>query len=126
MKNNKIIKSISILFIIVPLCMFIIFNVILKDSFDVYNSTNYIAFTIIELLNIVFSIIIFRSEEQINKLLIIIFIIYIIITFLIPVYHLGHTYAHTGSGSELMGLALKQNYRDIYGVDITELVQLFK
>lgn len=126
MKNNKIIKSISILFIIVPLCMFIIFNVIIKDSFDVYNSTNYIAFTIIELLNIFFSIIIFRSKEQINKLLIIIFIIYIIITFFIPVYHLGHTYAPTGPGSELMGLALKQNYRDIYGMDITELVQLFK
>lgn len=126
MKINRLIKLISILFVIIPICMFVLFNVILKNSFDVYNSTNYIIFSIIEILNIIFAIVIFKSKEHINKLLIIIFSIYIIITFLIPVYHTGHTYAPTGPNSELMGLALKQNYRDIYGVDITELVQLFK
>ena len=125
MKIKKFFQLISILFVIAPICMLLLFNVSLKDRFDSYNITNYIIFSVIEILNIVFVIIFFVSKEKIRKLLIVLYIAYLIVTFLIPVFHLGYTYPPTGPNSELMGLCFEEEYRDVYGVDITELEKIY-
>ena len=125
MKIKKFFQLISILFVIAPICMLLLFNVILKDRFDSYNITNYIIFSVIEILNIVFVIIFFISKEKIRKLLIVLYIAYLIVSFLIPVFHLGYTYPPTGPNSELMGLCFEEEYRDVYGVDITELEKIY-
>lgn len=124
--TTKIIRIVSIVFAVVPVCMLLLFKVILKNYFDSFNITNYILFLIIEILNIIFAIIFFLSKDKIRKPLLALFIAYLIVTFLVPVYHLGRTFSPTGPDSYLMGLAFNEDYRDIYGVDITKLVKIYE
>ena len=60
-----------------------------------------------------------------SKKTIILITIYLIITALIPIFHTGSTYAPKEPDAYLMGVALKENYRDIYGIDITYFVKIF-
>ena len=125
MRINRLFRFISIALVIVPICMLLLFNVILKDSFDTYCSTNFILFSVIEILNIVFAIVIFKSKDNIRKPLLVLYIVYSFVTFPVPVFYIERTYAPTGPNSELMGIALDKEYRDIYGVDITGLAEIF-
>ena len=126
MKNTNLLKKILlILMTVVPLILIIIFNIILKNAFSVYNSTNFILFLIIELINIMLLIKFVVLKKDISKKTIILITIYLIITALIPIFHTGSTYAPEGPDAYLMGVALKENYRDIYGIDITYFVKIF-
>ena len=128
MKNTNLLKVLKILLIlmtVIPLTLIIIFNIILKNAFDVYNSTNFILFLIIELINIMLLIKFVVLKKDISKKTIILITIYLIITALIPIFHTGSTYAPEGPDAYLMGVALKENYRDIYGIDITYFVKIF-
>ena len=128
MKNTNLLKVLKILLIlmtVIPLTLIIIFNIILKNAFDVYNSTNFILFLIIELINIMLLIKFVVLKKDISKKTIILITIYLIITALIPIFHTGSTYAPEGPDAYLMGVALKENYRDIYGIDITYFVNIF-
>lgn len=49
MRINRLFRFISIALVIVPICMLLLFNVILKDSFDTHCSTNSILFSVIEM-----------------------------------------------------------------------------
>ncbi len=122
---SKVLKILLILMTAVPLILIIIFNIILKNAFAVYNSTNFILFVIIELINIILLIKFVVLKKDIGKKTIILITIYLIITALIPVFHTGSTYAPEGPDAYLMGVALKENYRDIYGIDITYFVKIF-
>ena len=122
MKNTNLLKVLKILLIlmtVIPLILIIIFNIILKNAFAVYNSTNFILFLIIELINIIILIKFVVLKKDISKKTIILITIYLIITVLIPVFHTGSTYAY------LMGVALREKYIDIYGIDITYFVKIF-
>ena len=126
MKNTNLLKKILlILMTVVPLILIIIFNIILKNAFSVYNSTNFILFLIIELINIMLLIKFVVIKKDIGKKTIILITIYLIITALIPIFHTGLNYAPEGPDAYLMGVALKENYRDIYGIDITYFVKIF-
>lgn len=128
MKNTNLLKVLKILLIlmtVIPLILIIIFNIILKNAFAVYNSTNFILFLIIELINIMLLIKFVVLKKDISKETIILITIYLIITALIPIFHTGSTYAPEGPDAYLMGVALKENYRDIYGIDITYFVKIF-
>ena len=128
MKNtnlSKVLKILLILMTAVPLILIIIFNIILKNAFAVYNSTNFILFLIIESINIILLIKFVVLKKDISKKTIILITIYLIITALIPIFHTGSTYAPEGPDAYLMGVALKENYRDIYGIDITYFVKIF-
>lgn len=128
MKKSKIdlvIKVLLIIMVIVPLIMFSLFNIILKDYFDEYNSTNFILFSVIEIINLIMLTVFMNNKITTNKFLIII-ICYLTISALIPVFNTERTYAPIGPGSELMGLAIEKNYRDIYGINITGLVDFVK
>ncbi len=128
MKNTNLLKVLKILLIlmtVIPLILIIIFNIILKNAFAVYNSTNFILFLIIELINIMLLIKFVVLKKDISKKTIILITIYLIITALIPIFHTGSTYAPEGPDAYLMGVALKENYRDIYGIDITYFVKIF-
>ena len=128
MKNTNLLKVLKILLIlmtVIPLILIIIFNIILKNAFAVYNSTNFILFLIIELINIMLSIKFVVLKKDISKKTIILITIYLIITALIPIFHIGSNYALEGPDAYLMGVALKENYIDIYGIDITYFVKIF-
>ena len=122
MKNTNLLKVLKILLIlmtVIPLILIIIFNIILKNAFAVYNSTNFILFLIIELINIMLLIKFVVLKKDISKKTIILITIYLIITVLIPVFHTGSTDAY------LMGVGLREKYIDIYGIDITYFVKIF-
>ena len=125
MRINRVFRIISLALVIVPIIMLLLFNVILTGSSDSFYSTNYIAFAVIEILNIVFAIVIFISKDNIRKPLLVLYIVYSFVTFPVPVFYIERTYAPTGPNSELMGIALDKEYRDIYGVDITGLAEIF-
>ncbi len=101
---------------IVEVLVFIMVNFIYKNTYDIYNSTNYLALAVIELINVTFGILLFNKKN--NKLIKTLYIIFIIFIFFIPIYHNGNTYAPTGPGSEFMGLALKERYLNVYGINI--------
>ena len=127
MKKQKlylVVKIILLIAIVFPIIICIMINTVLKDKFDVYNSTNFIIFIIIEFINI---FILFKliNKKDVNKKVFILIICYLIISALIPVFHLGYTIIPEGQKSELMGLGLKESYRSIYGINITKLVDNF-
>ena len=72
-----------------------------------------------------FAIFIFASKDKVRKPLLVLFIVFAIATFLVPVFCIEHTFAPEGPDSYLMGLGLYRQYRDIYGVNITELAEFF-
>ena len=126
MRISRIFRIISIVLATVPICLLLLFNVILKGSSETSYSTNFILFSVIEIINIVFVIIIFKSKDNIRKPVLVIFIAYAIITFLVPVFRVQHAYKLTGLKSDIPGIAVDYEYRDIYGVDISGLVSLYQ
>lgn len=125
MKNANLLKKILLIIMTVVPLIIIIFNIILKNSFSVYNSTNFILFSIIELINIMLLIKFVILKKDIGKKTIILITIYLIITLLIPIFHTSSIYSPEGPDSYLMGVELKENYRDIYGINITYFVKIF-
>ena len=125
MKNANLLKKILLIIMTVVPLIIIIFNIILKNSFSVYNSTNFILFSIIEIINIMLLIKFVILKKDIGKKTIILITIYLIITLLIPIFHTSSIYSPEGPDSYLMGVALKENYRDIYGINITYFVKIF-
>lgn len=124
MVKNKLFKIMWIISMIVEILVFIMVNFIYKNTYEVYNSTNYLALAAIELINIIFGILLFNKKN--NKLIKILYIVFIIITFFIPIYHNGDTYAPTGPGSELMGLAFKERYLNVYGINIIRIFEFIR
>ena len=127
MKKQKlylVVKIILLIAIVFPIIICIMINTVLKDKFDVYNSTNFIIFLIIEFINI-FILIKLINKKDVNNKVFILIICYLIISALISVFHLGYTIIPEGQKSELMGLGLKESYRSIYGINITKLVDNF-
>ena len=121
--KNKLFKILWCISIIVAIIVFVIVGIVRKNSYDVYNSINYILLAIIEIINLLFGFLFFKKTE--NKIVYGFYIIFIIITLLIPIYHNGYTYAPTGPRSYLMGLALEAKYLNIYGINITKFIKLF-
>ena len=119
--KNKIFKTIWIIGIISSVITFFIINIINKNNYEIYNTTNYLMLIILEIINFIFGILLFKKSD--SKLLYIIYTIFIIITLLIPIYHNGNTYAPVGLGSELMGIAFKERYINMYGINIIKFIK---
>ena len=79
MMKNKLFKIMLIISMIIEILVFIMVNFIYKNTYEVYNSTNYLALAVIELINIIFGILLFNKKN--NKLIKILYIVFIIITF---------------------------------------------
>ena len=125
--KDKIFKIICIINILMAIIVFILVDFVLyKDIAMKYDSTNYLALIIIEVINIIFGILLFRKGKK--KLIHILYIAFIIIIIFIPIYHNGYYFAPTGPNSYLMGLAFNDNYLDVYGINLkqaTENLMLF-
>lgn len=120
----NIFKILLTINVILPIIILITFYTILKSKFNVYNSTNIILFFIIEIINIsLFIKFVILNKHLFKKIFI---LIYVIIIFFIPIYHTGYTYATNGKNSHLMGAFLRENYRNIYFIDITDFIKIFK
>ena len=123
MKINNIFKIIGIVSIIVPIPVILFF---IKPytllSNEAYYNINYIFLIGIEIINIVTTIIIFIKKEKLKKCFIIIYCLYIIISALIPIYHIQETRAPTDGPVDLMGLAVVDMYWNIYGIDISWII----
>lgn len=117
----RIRKIISWIIVIVPTLWLIIFNMMLE-----VNHVNYIAFAIIECINIIILIYMLLHKFEVKKSMLIGIGIYIVISALIPVYCIQETVTPTGENSHLMGLGLKTSYVDIYGINISSIVNLFE
>ncbi len=121
MKKN-IIKILSVLLVIIPMIVFL--NISSLDEEKVKN-INIIVLSIFEIINIGIMIYCLAVDNK-NKVIMAIIFFFIIISIFIPIYDIRYTYAPTGPGSELMGLALKEEKRDMYGIDIKGFLELFK
>ena len=123
----KLRKIISWIIVIVPILWLIIFNIFFRYNMmlDEVNTVNYIAFAIIECINIIILIYMLLHKFEVKKSMLIGIGIYIIISALIPVYCIQETVAPIGENSHLMGLGLKTSYWDIYGINISSIVNLF-
>lgn len=119
-REKKVLKCIWSITFIITIITYLIVNIINKNSYEVYNSTNYFALITFEIINIIFGIVIFSNSTK--RIISILFIVFIIITLCVPIYHNANTYAPTGPGSELMGLAIKERYLNIYGINIINLI----
>lgn len=126
MKKDIILKIACIVFIVMSVYIFVRTNIMFVSSiYDGYTETYYIPLIAIEIINIVFGVLFFRTKEITNKHMII-YLLFLLIIFCIPIYHNGYTYAPTGPDSYLMGLAFEERYLDIYGLNISELVKFLK
>ena len=125
---NNIIKIIGICSIIVPIPVILFFikpTYTLLSNDAVYYDINYIFLIGIEIVNVVTTIIIFIKKEKLKKSFIIIYCIYIILSLLIPIYHIRETRNPTESLSYLMGLEVVDKYNNIYGIDISGIINMF-
>ena len=68
----------------------------------------------------------FFRKNNTTKSYMIIYLIFILIIFFIPIYHNGNTYAPTGPNSHLMGLAFNERYLNIYGINIIKIINILK
>ena len=118
--KNKIFKIIWIIGIISSVITFLIINIVNRNNYEIYNTTNYLTLIILEIINLTFGILLFKKTD--SKLLYIIYSVFIIITLLIPIYHNGNTYVPTGPRSELMGIAFKERYINMYGINIIRFI----
>lgn len=127
-KKVKLLKIISWIFVILPILCLIAFNLFFKKDISLAeeNTANYIVFVIIECINIIILTCMSLKKFEVKKTMIIVCGIYLIISALIPVYRIDETFAPTGMNSHLMGLGLKRSYVDIYGINITNIVNLFE
>lgn len=123
MKNVKIIlRVLFIILSVIPIITFIIFNFAIKNNAGVFsNNTNILAFIIIELINILITILLFKNKNDVGVSFSIITLIYIVISIFIPVYSVVNTYAPSGENSYLMGQSVEKEYKNIYGIDITKI-----
>ena len=122
MKNNlfKIIWAISS---IVQLIIFILVGFAYKNTYIIYNDVYYVVLSIIEIINILFGILIFKKT---NKVINILYVVFTLIIIFIPVYHNANAKVPTGSNSELMGLAIDERYLDVFGINIKEIIDIVK
>ena len=117
MKNGKVLKIVWLISFIIPIVVFVMTAIVLSDTYEIYSETYYLPLLIIEIINIIFGVLFFR-KNKITKSYVIIYLIFILITFFIPIYHNGNTYAPTGPNSHLMGVAFNERYLNIYGINI--------
>lgn len=125
MKKIIVLKIVCIIFVVISISVFVKTNIILSDTYDLYNETYYLQLIVIEVINIIFWLLFFRTKKITNKY-IITYLVFLLIIFCIPIYHNGNTYAPTGPNSYLMGLAADERYLNIYGINIIELVNILK
>lgn len=117
--KNKIFKMIWSISVIIEIIVFIMRDFVYKD--EILDSTNYLLLIIIEIINIIFGILLFKKRE--NKLIYILYIVFVVITLFIPIYNIGTTYAPTGPGRELMGLCVEYRDVNIYDIDIIKIIK---
>lgn len=132
MLKNRIVKNkfkiIAILSIIVPILVILYFlksNYTLLSNKAVCYDINYLFLIAIGIINIITTIIIFIKKEKLNKYFIIIYSLYIILSASIPIYHIKEERAPTGPFSHLMGVEIVDKYNDIYGINISWIINLF-
>lgn len=125
MKNGKVLKRVWLISFIISIVVFVMTTIVLSDTHEIYNETYYLPLLIIEIINIIFGVLFFR-KNKITKACVIIYLIFILITFLIPIYHNGNTYAPTGSNRQLIGLAFNERYLNIYGINIIKIIDILK
>lgn len=125
MKKDIVLKIACIIFVLISIGVFVKTNIILSDTYDLYNETYYLQLIVIEVINIIFGLLFFRTKKITNKY-IITYLVFLLIIFCIPIYHNGNTYAPTGPNSYLMGLAVDERYLNIYGINIIEFVNILK
>ena len=119
MKQNKILKVITMLNLIIPIIVLIFFQ---NKATIVPCLTSYNKVLIIELINLIFIIYLFKVKKY-NKVVILLFLLYIIIIAMIPVHIYQEAVAPTGPFSYLMGLALgEKHYYNLYGIEITQFI----
>ncbi len=121
----KFTKIISLITVIIPILELIIFNIFFRKNIMLAeeNTVNYIVLILIECINILIYMLLHKFN--IPKSGIICIGIYLMISALIPVYRISETYTPTGPNSHLMGLGLKIDYVDIYGINITSIIDSF-
>lgn len=120
MKKEKFLKIISIILVVIPICCIILVQIMFDEKY-----INYLLFAILELINILFMLKIHKGKKSITNKFTVFYVIYIIISILIPAY-IGVTYvAPTGPGSELMGLGRKAFRLDIYGINLYNFYSIF-
>ena len=123
---NNILKVLGIISILIPLIAIYIFvqpTYTLIQNGPTYYDINYVILIILEILNIFFTILLFIKKENIKKIICILYCIYIFISIMIPIYHIKDTRTPTGPNSNLMGLAVVDVYKDIYGIDISFMIK---
>lgn len=125
MKKDIVLKIACIILVVISIGVFVKTNIILSDTYDLYNETYYLQLIVIEVINIIFGLLFFRTKKITNKY-IITYLVFLLIIFCIPIYHNGNTYAPTGSDSYLMGVAVDEGYLNIYGINIIEFVNILK
>ncbi len=126
MKKNIILKIVCIIFIVISVYVFIRTNFMFVSSiYDGYTETYYITLITIEIINIIFGVLFFRTNKITNKH-IITYLAFLLLILCIPVYYQGRTCLPTGPDSYLMGVAFEEKYLDIYGLNISKLVEIFK
>ena len=127
-KKFNLLKIISWIIVILPILWLIAFNLFFKKDISLAeeNTANYMVFVIIECINIIILTYMLLKKFEIKKIMLIVAGIYLIISALIPVYCIDETFAPTGMNSHLMGLGLKRSYVDVYGINITNIVNLFE
>ena len=122
-KIKLIIKILSVVMVIIPLITCIAFN--LNKSYSgtkfidgtrvTYVRVDYIKFIIIELINIMIMLKMLTSKKEITKKFFMIFIVYLIISALNPIYYIIKEFAPTGPKSELMGVCLEKELKIFIG-----------
>lgn len=115
--NKFVLKIVWIVSIIIMIIANIHINL---QNYEIYDNTNYILMGAIGSVNLVFGLYIFFRKNEKYKLLTSLYLIFLIAIFFIPVYHNGNTYAPIGPNSNLMGLAFKERYQNIYGITISK------
>lgn len=133
MEDNKVFRVlsriISLAITIIPIIMFFVF---LKPIYTilvngpVYFDINYVLLISIEIINIAITVFLFTRKEKIKKIHVLIITLLIIISTLIPVYHVKDAKLPTGPKAYLMGTSVINLYKDIYGIDISALINTFK
>jgi len=125
MKKDKVLAFVWIVSFIITIVVFIMTTIVLSDTYETYNETYYLSLLIIEIINIIFGVS-FLKKKKTTKLYVGIYLIFILITFFIPTYHNVNTYAPTGPNSHLMGISFEERYLNIYGVNITKIIDGLK
>ena len=121
MKNNdKEVRMKIVNLALKILWTIIFFEEIVVAYFFINKVQIFYSLIIILIINVIFGFLIKKP----NKLISILFILYLMILFFVPIYNTSYTYAPTGPNSHLMGLAYAEEIRNIYGVNIAKIVKI--